>query len=168
MVWLASTLAYVAAHFAMYALLLRHWPRFSEERTIFLYHLLSEVGWPVLLGVGALTGLWPGEGLAAWIGVLSLHGIYSLTFLSLWSLASGSYSIGILQYAQTLGGSGVRLESQPLEQIGAGKQDSRLRGIERLGLLERQRGGFALTGRGRWVARLLATIAWTLNVREGG
>jgi hypothetical protein len=41
MTWVVATLVYVIAHFTLYALALRRVTRFSDERVIFGYHLVS-------------------------------------------------------------------------------------------------------------------------------
>jgi hypothetical protein len=86
----------------------------------------------------------------------------------LWSLASGGYSIGILHYIESFAGDQFEFELRRLEQIGAGKQEARLRGIRRLGLVEEREGRFSLTKVGATCAAVLTALGWSLNVREGG
>src|SRR5271170_8479003 len=87
--------AYLACHLVAYALVLRWIPFFRTEFGIFALHVAS------FLGLLAAVALRPtnGPGLAAPRIVLgmSLHGIYSLSFLELWSLTQGSYSLAILE-----------------------------------------------------------------------
>jgi hypothetical protein len=167
MTWIISTLAYLLGHFLVYALMLRHLPRFTRERVIFAYHALSELGWAVVLVVGTLAGLWSSDGLAGWVGAVALHGIYSLTFLSLWSLASGGYSIGILAQVARVG-DGARVERVDLESIGVGKQEARMQGLAGLGLVRSRAQCVETTPRGALVAAALATIATMFGVRESG
>ncbi len=168
MSWLIWTLLYIALHFVVYALLLRHVRLFIQERVILAYHVASELTWPVLLGVGSAAGAWPSEDLSVWVAVLSLHGIYSLSFLSLWSLASGGYSLGILQFAESHDGFVSPGERRTLEQIGIDKQDSRLKGVQHIGLVTGRAGRYELTRRGQVAAHLLAGVAWVFDVRESG
>jgi hypothetical protein len=165
--WIAWTLAYLVVHLLVYALLLRQIPRFTHERVIFAYHAVSDLAWAVILPVGALAGLWPGQGPAGWLAVVGLHGIYSLTFLSLWSLASGGYSIGILENINA-GGEAASLKRSDLEQIGEDKQHARLRGIEGLGLIRSRGESLELTMFGACVASVLGTVAALFAVRESG
>ncbi|HLZ30428.1 MAG TPA: hypothetical protein VKV73_24165 [Chloroflexota bacterium] len=167
MAWVALTLVYVLLHFLCYALVLRHQPRFTRERVIFAYHASSELGWALVLPIGGILGVWTNEGLAAWIAAVALHGIYSLTFLTLWSLASGGYSIGILAQIDAVG-HGQAVERADLELIGSDKKDARLRGVQALGLIRSRDGYLEHTHRGAWAASVLASIAGVFAVRESG
>ena len=137
MQYLVLSLAFVIAHVALYAGWLRFRDTFRRERTIFLYHLFS---W--ILGTGAI-------GLAAWtqegwrVGSLavllsgSLHGIYSLSFLELWSLTQGSYSLSILAEVERDPGLGTFLaDASARDDIGREKREARLLSLQRLGLLD--------------------------------
>ena len=92
---LLAIAAYLAAHFATYVVALRHWAALRSEKGIFLYHF----GSAVFVGLAGVTFavLEPDRfGLSGLVLVLSLHGIYSLSFLELWSLAQGGYSLSII------------------------------------------------------------------------
>ena len=92
---LLAIAAYLAAHFAAYVVVLRHRAGLRSEKGIFLYHFASAV-FAGLAGV-AFAVLEPDRfGLSGLVLVLSLHGIYSLSFLELWSLAQGGYSLSII------------------------------------------------------------------------
>jgi hypothetical protein len=95
-------LVYLVAHFVLYVFPLRQKAFFQSERGIFLYHLASAV----LFSVAALA-LWKVEfndaGLATALALIAAHGIYSISFLELWSLAQGSYSIAIIAGAASQG-----------------------------------------------------------------
>src|SRR4029077_20843025 len=68
---------------------------FQTERGIFLYHFISAV----LFAAGALAAgiaRFSDAAMAVSVGLIAVHGIYSTSFLELWSLAQGSYSISIL------------------------------------------------------------------------
>src|SRR5207248_3861685 len=93
MTWFIILLAYVAAHFGLYALVLRRLPRFIEERVIFAYHAVSAVVLTVLAPGLWLVGV---IDFATLVGLVSLHGLYSMSFLELWSLSQGGYSLQIL------------------------------------------------------------------------
>jgi hypothetical protein len=157
---------YLACHLLLYATVLRTLAAFSRENVIFWYHLVSAVivGSVVTVAV-ATTRRW-GD-LAVAVGVLSLHGIYSMSFLELWALAQGGYSIGILEET---GHVGPPLESKTdvsiLHQVGASKRQNRLDTLERLGLVSGQADLIALTPRGRLVTGALWIIARILNLRQ--
>ena len=61
---------FIAAHVLAYIAVFRHLKVFAAERTIAIYHGLA--------------------------GLLALQYVYSLSFLELWTLAEGSYSLQIL------------------------------------------------------------------------
>ncbi len=161
--WVA---AYPMAHFLAYALKLRRDPLFSHEHVIFLYHAAS-----ALLLAGILLG-WLGlapasEHLAVALVALGLHGIYSLSFLELWSLSEGSYSLGVLRRPPAADAS-TTVDTDELERIGEGKKTHRLDSLGRLHLVRRCNARMRLTRRGAAVAHVLNDIAWLANVREVG
>ena len=89
----------MAAHLVLYFAVLRHLPAFRTERTIFLYHALSALG----VSLVAIASLFvPGsEADLAWVvAVIALHGIYSTTFLEVWSLAEGGFSLQIVEHIE--------------------------------------------------------------------
>lgn len=164
--WLTWAGCYLVCHLLLYATVLRTLPAFSRENVIFWYQGISVlvVGSVVTVSV-AHPRRW-GD-LAAAIAVLSLHGIYSMSFLQLWSLAQGGYSVGILE---DVGHVGLLVPSQRdvsiLHQIGASKRQNRLGTIERLGLVRVSGDVIALTPFGRRVAGSLWTFARILNLRR--
>jgi len=81
---LLAIAAYLAVHFAAYVLVLRHRAGLRSEKGIFLYHLASAV-FAGLAGVAFAVFEPDRFGLSGLVLVLSLHGIYSLSFLELWS-----------------------------------------------------------------------------------
>ena len=87
---------YLAAHLLLYVAVLRHLPAFRREQTIFAYHALSAV---LVTASAVVVPLALGTGFdAEWfVAVVALHGIYSVSFLELWSLAEGGYSLQILE-----------------------------------------------------------------------
>jgi len=165
MSWFIIILAYFAAHFGLYVLVLRHQPRFIEERVIFAYHAGSAVLLTVLELVLWLVGA---IDLATLVGLLSLHGIYSMSFLELWSLSQGGYSLQILDLIDRSGAAGAPVALETLCSIGASKRAGRLGGIERLGLIRRDGDRVSLTSAGRTVASILAAFAWAANLKARG
>jgi hypothetical protein len=166
MSWLLAV-GYLLAHFAVYALFLRHANLFLHERPIFLYHFLSILTLACLL----LTGLtlWPaGISLPAAVAVLSLHGIYSLSFLELWSLAEGGYSLSILRRVNATHDCSFDPSVRQLASIGASKKEARIQSLAKLRLLRQRGEAFELTGPGRAAATALQAISWTANLRSHG
>lgn len=170
---LGWSVVYVVGHLLLYVLVLRRRDAFRSERVIFRYHVLSAL----LLTAVALTGLaatvagWlaPGSGvnLDTAVAVVALHGTYSLSFLEVWSLAEGGYSLQILEHVRSAEQAGRPLDVAALRAIGSAKQASRLDGLGRLGLVRQHGEQIELTGVGRVIAAVLASIAWLTNVQDG-
>jgi hypothetical protein len=154
---LLSVAAYLAAHLGVYAFVLRDMGGLRSERGIFLYHFASAV----LAGLVALAfAVFDPDafGLAGVVLVLSLHGIYSVSFLELWSLAQGGYSLSIIAGVAQAEASGEELDLAGLAAIGRAKQTDRIGALERLGLVSGTEGRIALTSRGDRVAFLLHAL----------
>jgi hypothetical protein len=165
--WLGFSLGWVGLHLLLYVLVLRHMRAFSRERVIFLYHLASTLGLVLaLLGWIALAPLpsW----LAGLVGAFALHSIYSISFLELWSLAEGGYSLAILTRIEALRAVGAPVDLAALHEIGGSKKGSRLRGLQGMGLVEERTERLELTSFGRLVAAVLALLAWSANLKQVG
>ena len=156
----------MAAHLVLYFAVLRHLPAFRTERTIFLYHALSALG----VSLVAIASLFvPGsEADLAWVvAVIALHGIYSTTFLEVWSLAEGGYSLQILEHLERAERRGEEPDPEALRAIGVAKQGNRLAGLASVGLVRQEAGRVSLTPTGRAVASCFALLAWLTNVQDG-
>ena len=157
---------YIAAHLILYFAVLRHLPAFRAERTIFLYHALSAIGVSL---VAVATLFVPGSDVdLVWvIGVIALHGVYSTTFLEVWSLAEGGYSLQILEHLERAERLGQAPDAEALRAIGVAKQGNRLDGLASIGLVRQEAGRVSVTGPGRAVAACFALLAWLTNVQDG-
>lgn len=153
------TLLYISAHFAVYGLVLRYRSAFRSERAIFLYHAVSflniSIGCLTLLTFNETTAGTPSLAVAA----VSMHGIYSLSFLELWSLCQGSFSLGILSLLyenKRLS----RADADRLESTGDNKFCARLESLLRLGLISKDEEElWKCTTRGLIVSRCLAAVS---------
>ena len=164
---IGAFLGYLAAHFLLYFMILRHAQVFRSERVIFLYHFIPAVIMTLAV-LGLSIVLSSKDMLTSAVLVLSLQGIYSLSFLELWSLAQGSYSISMLICVRTAAQDGKEPDFAALEHIGARKRASRLEGLQRLGLIQRREGIHRLTGVGLIFASFLRLIAWLVDLKETG
>lgn len=165
--WLGLVLAYLALHLVVYVVKLRDLAAFGQEATIFGYHLWSAVVVSGLSVVACLAA--PSmQRLAAALAAISLHGIYSTSFLELWSLSEGGYSLSILRLLRDARLKGQIVQPATLQAIGARKKGSRLQGVFKLRLARQRRDEFELTPLGRAVAEVLAAVAWATNLRELG
>jgi hypothetical protein len=169
MAWFGWGAAYLAGHLALYFIVLRHTRAFSREASIFLYHLASAIGMTLVVLLAVLLA--PSSSaldLATAIGIVALHGIYSMSFLELWSLSEGGYSLAIMAHVEGYRTRGLPVRLDGLHRIGRSKQANRIGGIAQLGLVRREREQIVLTPVGRVVAVVLAVIAWAANIRVHG
>ena len=165
--WLGLVLAYLALHLALYVLKLRHLPAFSQEATIFGYQFWSAV----LVGTLAVLGVLvtrSSTSVAVAAAAIAAHGIYSTSFLELWSLAEGGYSLGILRLLKRAHQAGHSVELATLHAIGAQKKGNRVQGLVKLGLVRQDGSLYEATARGRVVGTVLAGVAWAANLHELG
>ena len=162
---IALVAGYLGLHLVAYVLVLRNVPAFTSERVIFLYHVVSAI---LVSTVAILLG-WVGGSSDAWASaaaIIALHGVYSVSFLEVWSLAEGSSSLLILTYLRRLEQHQAPFDRAILWKVGAAKQGNRIDGLVRLGLVRRDGDLLALTGPGRAVGAALTAIAWLANVQD--
>jgi hypothetical protein len=154
---------HVGINLALYTALRRRITWLTSERGILLYQALSSV---VLIVVGfAAVSMHPNvEVVAGLVAATALHGIYSLSFLELWSLAEGSYSLSILERVEQATRQGEAVDVSGLEGLGGAKKEQRLGSLERLGLIRDTADQVTLTHRGQRVARILAGVARSAGV----
>jgi hypothetical protein len=159
------TVGYLTLHFVVYALVLRHLRAFTQERTIFLYHFVPALGLGAVV-LGALALQPSVERLAGAVAALALQGIYSLSFLEVWSLAEGGYSLIILKHVEAAGLARVPVELEALHQVGASKRQLRTAALERTRLVQWHSDCLQLTPRGQRLALAFRAITWITN--QGG
>jgi hypothetical protein len=166
MAWLMISLAYLAGHALLYLTLLRRTRTCTSEQGIFLYHLISALGFSTM--ALAMLALQPSITSPAFaVGSIMVHGIYSLSFLEAWSLTQGSYSFQILRAIGTSERSGSSIDVSDLERIGQGKQQSRSSALERLGWVVRSERGLELTARGQAVAGVVEGVRRLVSTTPG-
>lgn len=152
--------SYVGLNFAVYALAGRHHPALQTERGIFVWHAISYL---LALLFAAFTALLQSPADALILGGLlaGLHGIYSLSFLEIWSLTQGSYSLQLLSRIEQCGPMSAD-ELPGATDIGSQKQQDRAEAIRRLGLA---RTDGRLTPAGRVAAHGLRAVLWLSHGR---
>jgi hypothetical protein len=157
---------YLAAHLLLYFVVLRNLSAFRDERTIFLYHALSAIGVSLAVVVSLFV---PGSDAdLEWVvAIIALHGVYSVTFLEVWSLAEGGYSLQILEHLKRAECLGEPPDVEALRAIGIAKQGDRLAGLAGLGLVRQESGSVSLTATGRVVASCFVLLAWLTHVQDG-
>ena len=157
---LTGGVLWTLGHFILFVVVLRHARAFHAERTIFLYHALSAA---VAAIVAAAIVMWDWELRAGAVGLMTIHAIYSLSFLELWSLSEGGYSLAILR---ELSGAGrpVGVKGDPMQALGGRKVRSRIESLGRLGLVRTAGDRIELTGLGRAVGRTQAVLRSIVNI----
>jgi hypothetical protein len=164
MATMIHALFWIAGNLFLYAVVLRHRPAFTRERMILGYHVLSFVIMPWCLALLSASReiLW-----APLIGAMSLHGIYSLSFLELWSLSEGGYSLRMLDRVERIGRLPLEAEIKEWREIGAAKTSQRLRSLEGNRLIRKTGGIYQITSMGRIAAAGLRALAWVAHLKEG-
>jgi hypothetical protein len=165
MVWIVLGVAWVCVHLLLYVAVLRYLKAFRREAVIFGYHCASFAALVLTLAVSG--------GLATWGGAaaISIHGIYSLSFLELWALSDASYSLSILWQVDQFRFRGLTAHSTDisgLEAIGASKRHGRTETLVRFGLARKRGDSLELTRPGAVTAAVVRLIAWTANVQRSG
>lgn len=159
-------IAYLGAHIALYAFWLRHRNAFASERGIFAYHLVSVVAASVVLGGSLLIA--PDAVRAADVVLfLSLHAIYSMSFLELWALADGGYSLSILDCLDSNKELPPAVVLEELAKLGTIKKQGRIGDLIRLGLVRADNDHYSLTASGEWVAAFVAAITRIAHLKAG-
>lgn len=146
---------YLLVHMALCLLVRRK--ELRSEGGIFWAHVASFGA----VGVLSAGGAFASGGEAAWaipVACLTVHGLYSLSFLEAWSLAEGSYSLSILRAIRQGELNGQALDLEMLQELGTRKQRGRTASLERLGLVERRNGWISLTQRGLIAAVALSAL----------
>jgi hypothetical protein len=160
-------LLWLACHFLIYVAVLRNMPLFQTERGIFLYHLSSAAVF-VAVALVIFVIRRDGEAFSVACALVAGHGIYSISFLELWSLAQGSYSLSIMGQ-----GRADRIPSraeliEAFARIGNAKKADRLSGLQGSQLIWLDGNHWKLNGAGAIVASMLRSLLWLANIKERG
>jgi hypothetical protein len=157
----------IVTHFLLYVGVLRYKTLFQTERGIFLYHLCSAAVF-VCASVLIVLIRHDDEAVAIACALVAAHGIYSISFLELWSLAQGSYSLSIMGRGQA-GKATSRTELvESFSRIGNMKKSDRLSGLERSKLVRLDGDVWKLNGLGVAGAAFLRGLLWLANIKERG
>lgn len=158
---------YLVSHFLLYVGKLRQLSQFKTELYIFLYHFVSALLFSMVTVVSCMT-IPNGVTTATALGLVAMHGIYSTSFLELWSLAQGGYSIAIVTGLES--GAGLTRADIITEfaRIGDAKKSNRLSALMNSSLIQRSGDSWELTGRGRLLALLLTSLLWLANIKKSG
>ena len=160
-------LFWLLAHFFLYVVWLRRWTALRTETGIFRFHLFSVLALTLVTAARLFFGCIP-QPWAVLAAVVSLHGVYSVSFLELWSLAQGGYSLSILDRAANGANLTAPQERRELEQIGDLKRCDRLSALRSLGLVALDRERLQLTPSGRMCNIALRALITLANLRSVG
>ncbi len=136
-----------------------------SEGAILLLHVAAFAGFAIVCAVSYLSS--SGVSLTVAVGALCLNAIYCLSFLELWSLAQGGYSLGMLKSLKA-GPRAYALVAAEAAAVGDRKRDDRLAALQVLDLIRNEAGAFTLTVRGRLVATGIALLCGLANFRNPG
>ena len=155
---------FIAAHFLIYLAALRHLPGFARESMIAAYHALAFV---FVLAVAVAAFARGAIGFAAFCGLPALQFMYSISFLELWSLAEGSYSLQILTMLSRQASTAREEIIAACEAIGAEKKRQRLDHLRTLKLVVKSADGrLELSKIGRIIVAPLRAIVRLTTIRE--
>lgn len=159
-------IGYLAVHFVLYVAVFRFRPVFRTEGGIFLYHMVSAAAL-LVLAIAALIATPSIERFALCLGLLALHGIYSLSFLEAWALSEGGYSLRILTEIEKRTSATPTSLTDQFAALSARKKAGRLETLIGIGLVQQNGPLFQVTRKGAAVAKLLAVLgSLTVPVRE--
>jgi hypothetical protein len=157
---------FIAVHLLTYAAVIRHLRMFAIESMIVVYHA---VGFAVVFAVVSVAFGRGSIGFAALCGLLALQLIYSMSFLELWTLSEGSYSLQILARVSRRGSISREELLATSEAIGARKKLNRLDDLLALKLIARTADGrFELSPVGDMLARSFEAIMRLTAIRKAG
>jgi hypothetical protein len=157
MIWIVL-LGYLTVHLLAYICLLRHLRVLKTERGILLYHLSSAAA-AVCVACAYILSTPTAAPLTVIAGIAAAHAIYSLSFLEVWVLSEGGYSLRILaEIARTDGASRQAIE-QHFASLSKTKKAGRLDSLTSLGLVVLRGSQFHLTNKGRRAAAIVALFA---------
>ncbi len=132
-----------------------------SEMRIFVF----SCGLFALLPLVTITILWQGFGtpsLTDWLIAYGASAVYALSFLELWSLAQGSYSLQLLQAM------GAQTPVNPYgigSAIGHEKQTSRIDGMIAMGLMQEKNGLLEISFKGRLIALFTELLVLPAGVK---
>ena len=153
-------LIFFLIHLLLYLCILKRF--IITERNIFLYHVFSLMVSCCYCMVFMFNHVHHLSESLTWCGiVMGIQGIYSISFLELWSLTEGSYSISILR--KIFENKDVSI--QELENIGKNKQAARVEDLIRLNLIKRSDTRLELTCFGGAVSMAAQIIVYLSNTK---
>lgn len=157
--------AAMALHVIAYMLVCR--PKLRTETAILAFHVFLALALFVFAVIFVVLSI-DEERWAAAVALVSVNGIYSLTFLELWTLSQISYSRELLVRAKNGKLRSASSNADELVRLGNEKRSARLLSLRSMGLLASTEHGWKLGRRGKLVAAVLQLLLWLPNLRLRG
>jgi hypothetical protein len=165
MPWFILT-GFIAGHLLLYLAVLRHVRAFARERAMVTYHALA---FAFVLAAVVAAFAYGTIGFAASCGLLALYFIYCISFLELWTLSEGSYSLQILLRVSQQGATSREELFATCQGIGADKKHHRLGDLLTLKLIARADDGrLELSPAGSLLVGSLHAIMRFTTTRDAG
>jgi hypothetical protein len=158
---------YLVLHVLLYVFVFRGQAVFQSERGIFLYHFGSAMAFTLVAFAIAFTHFTDAT-FAIAIGLSAIHSIYSISFLELWTLAEGSYSMSILTAIASQGMVSRNRLIDAFARLGDAKKVNRLSVLSTLSLACREGGHWRLSARGQMLANALNVLVWLAAIKNRG
>jgi len=161
------SLIFIFLNFLIYFFYYRHRPIGRSEKGIFLYQLMS------LLILTTLTVLIVhDQNLEAFITAIifsiSIHGIYSLSFLEIWSLSEGGYSLQILDIIDRNMGFLPEESFNNLVKVGDEKKSKRINSLVKLNLIKVSGNYISLTYYGIIASVIVKSFRFLADIKKAG
>jgi hypothetical protein len=156
--WALALACYLLLHCLAYIFDFRRRRFFRTERGILLFHVISALAVSTIMA-GVFSTAPSVDRFALLIGAGAAHGIYSLSFLEIWVLSEGGYSLRVLNELVARGAATTDELERKFIDLSVRKKSGRIESLGGLGLIAVQGDRIALTCKGRGAAAILATIA---------
>jgi hypothetical protein len=143
--------------FLLYIVFIRHLQYFRSEFRIFFLHLIVVI---LINLIASLLLIYSSDfSIADFVITFSVYGIYCITFLEVWSLSQGGYSLSILHVINLANENKQDPNFSTLKKIGQEKQKSRIDYLINSGYLEVVDGcQLRLTSKGLFWGKVLKKI----------
>ena len=164
-------LLYPCIHLLCYTLFLRRLEVFKKEKVIFLWHVLSFLLLCGSILIAILSGVtlldYPIDIIALAIGI-GIHGVYSLSFLELWSITQIGYSLAIIMDIGDAGECGMPQEQMPnYKAVGDKKRQERIVSLKALKLIEEtSSGSLKGTTTGKLIGNFFKMLYFVLSIKS--
>ena len=166
--WLVS-FVYLGFHILLFFGIIRNLRTLNSEKGIFLYHLISFFifcGLLLVCHLGFFTSI--NIHLLDIFGLASIHFIYSLSFLELWALSEGGFSLAILKSLKSGAAVYREREKEYFEHLAKNKLKNRLASLVVLKICHLDDGRLRLTLFGKTINLVCIALIWLGNIRERG